>query len=160
MREILFRGMRTKNGEWVYGFYCQKPCPCTEDGNPITHYIADLPPFGTEVDPDTVGQFTGLTDGHGKRIFEGDIVEATIIRSMGGGEETRKEIGMIAYDGIGMIGLVVERYAGHNIWSDFFQELTLSGCIFDFGFKVIGNIHDNPELLNTEARSYENPGNL
>lgn len=147
MREILFRGKRIDNGEWVCGDICH------HDG--VTSYIGQHPADGSmvcyDLDPDTVGQFTGLTDKNGKRIFEGDIVEATIIRAMGGGEETRKEIGMIAYDNIGMIGLVVKYYAGHRIWSDLFQELTLSGCIFDFGFEVIGNIHDNPDLLNTEA---------
>lgn len=142
MREILFRGNRTKDGEWVYGNYGFNDTFTEEK-----HYIFQNKAWEYSVVPDTVGQFTGLTDKNGKRIFEGDIVEATIIRIMGDGEETRKEIGMIAYDGIGMIGLVVERYAGHNIWSDFFQELTLSGCIFDFGFEVIGNIHDNPEWL-------------
>lgn len=141
MRDILFRGKRMDNEQTVYGYYMVLELPV-----PL-HIIVDHDGLYHKVDPSTVGQFTGLLDKNGKRIFEGDIVEATIIRSMGDGEETRKEIGMIAYDGIGMIGLVVERYAGHNIWSDFFQELTLSGCIFDFGFDVIGSIHDNPELL-------------
>ena len=124
MREILFRGMRTKNGEWVYGFYCQKPCPCTEDGNPITHYIADLPPFGTEVDPDTVGQFTGLTDGHGKRIFEGDI---------------------LLYCGVQNV--VVSFENGQFVINHYAINLLKAR---NAESEVIGNIHDNPELLEVE----------
>ena len=152
MREILFRGKCGYNNEWVEGFYYQAklyrfdkelchyitiPHP-ESDGQPSDHIM---------VHPETVGQFTGLTDKNGKKIFEGDVVKAVIVRDLGGGTENREETGIIGYDKIGMIGLIA-KYAGIiPVWSDFFQELTLSGCINDFWFEIIGNIHDNPELL-------------
>lgn len=69
MREILFRGKRTDNGEWVYGYYV------VQNGSHQIYF--DVP--GSEwniwnVDPATVGQYTGLTDKNGKRIFEGDKI--------------------------------------------------------------------------------------
>lgn len=153
MREILFRGKRIDNGEWVEGHYhysnwylppSMKIVDTTYHILPIGHGDSH------KVDPQTVGQFTGLTDKNGKRIFEGDIVKAVIVRDLGGGTENREETGIIGYDKIGMIGLIA-KYAGTiPVWSDFFQELTLSGCINDFWFEVIGNIHDNLELLGGE----------
>lgn len=143
MREILFRGKQKASGVWLHGDLRQ----WSEKRKGICDYA-----LGRTLDvyTETVGQFTGLTDRSGKKIFEGDIVNAVIVRDLGGGKETRKETGIIGYDKIGMIGLIA-KYAGTiPVWSDFFQELTLSGCINDFWFEVIGNIHDNPELLEVE----------
>lgn len=76
MREILFRGKRTDNGEWVKGFYV-----CIPD----THYIMTgkfdsltngiINSEAYKVDPSTVGQFTGLEDKLGTKIFEGDVID-------------------------------------------------------------------------------------
>lgn len=81
MREILFRGKCVDGKGWIEGYYYQKPNPCSEDGQPVYHGISDLPPFGAEIIPETVGQYTGMhefvvTDKTiCEPLFENDIVE-------------------------------------------------------------------------------------
>lgn len=138
MREIVFRGKRKDLGTWIKGFYFKRINPFTENGLPITHNIADIPPFGTEVIPETVGQFTGLVDRNGKRIFEGDIIKDC------------------DYDHIYTV-----RYFGDEGYPAFdcHPELQFCECnglshlVAASAIEVIGNIHDNPELL---ERSNEN----
>lgn len=78
MREILFRGRRLDNGEWIEGAFCGKDCdsPFGElvDKPSIIKYTDPFSGFWFPVDPETVGQFTGVTDRNGKKIFEGDLV--------------------------------------------------------------------------------------
>ena len=124
MREILFRGKRADTGDWVKGFYIQKPNPFSEDGKPIRHCIIDLFPFGHDVDPETVGQFTGLLDKNGNQIFEGDVVE---YREYG-------NLAVVWDDGAFQL---MREYT-------FYDMLDHYTTVFSV---VIGNIHDNPELL-------------
>ena len=130
MREILFRGKRKDNGEWVYGFYFQKQNPLSSDGLPITHCISDIPPFGYEVIPETVGQYTGLKDKNGKRIFEGDIVRC-------GTGRICKVTFFISpgYSGFDLVPIGGFDAPPPHRWSLFSDT------------EVIGNITDNPELL-------------
>ena len=123
MREILFRGKRKDNGEWVYGNYA------VTDNNEKQHFIFQNKAFEFEVDPETVGQYTGLTDKNGKKIFEGDIVERLWL-----GE---KHIYRIYYDND------IASFIGTDIYSERFTTFDYDACEFE----VIGNIYDNPELL-------------
>lgn len=85
MREILFRGKRIDNGEWVYGYYVLKKLPYFKDkGVNVEHLIydnmeiedngykqfVDTMPISFVVDPKTISQYTGLTDKYDKKIFE------------------------------------------------------------------------------------------
>lgn len=125
MREIKFKG-RKPNGEWVYGDLVTIE---TTDGIPIKKEIL---PFDAvlfdnteEVEEDTIGQFTGLHDKNGKEIYEGDIVRY----DMGG----KCEVSYCVSGG----------YAGFDLSPAFHDE---EHHLTDV--EVIGNIHDNPELLN------------
>ena len=140
MREILFRGKRTDNGEWITDSETY-----IRDGDGI--WLSDENLNVVTVIPETVGQYTGLTDKNGTKIFEGDIVRATIERAERC-QSPRIENGVIGYDCIGMIGLILYKDKnGENVWSDFFNELSLSGLIEDYYFEIIGNIHDNSDIL-------------
>ena len=161
MREILFRGFtpvekgKAKvfvNGEWINGqwvegsywklnktTYCFKEDYERDPGN-TEHYIVfdqmtdwGLPNRHLQADvlPETVGQYTGLTDKNGKRIFEGDIVNVN----------TNKDA-------------LCHRYEGRNlvIRFDEYHRFVASGRLeyplcSHYEWEVIGNIHDNPELL-------------
>lgn len=133
MRQILFRGKRVDNGRWIFGYYFQKQNPLSADGLPISHHISDIPPFGAEVDPETIGQFTGLYDKNGKKIFEGDVVD-------------------VAYD-IQYVGVAAERIGLFEVvfYDGCFMKKKRSGGLFHFipsdKCQVIGTIYDNPELL-------------
>ena len=145
MREILFRGKRKDNGEWVEGYYAKATYYLDESAGSKKdiHIIfpTDLTAYPRcefsgyeEVIPETVGQFTGLLDKNGKKIFEGDITEykgfikrdyyeirfgeASFVHR----DIVRQEIGGTPFDDI--------EYGMDSSWME-----------------VIGNIHDNPELL-------------
>ena len=114
MREILFRGKRVDRGEWIEGNY--------EYYHKPRKYIISNPYTGETkgVIPETVGQFTGLCDKNGKKIFEGDIVESP--------QGTR---GFIEWQNAECAFLV-------NIGDDW---QTMDDCTYE----VVGNIYDNGE---------------
>ena len=123
MREILFRGKSKGKPEWVYGYYFMG-----FTGIPyilVLHdHILGMTEF-YEVIPETVGQFTGLSDKNGKKIFEGDIV---LIEG--------HSIGVIRY--LSDEALFAVDFLSHL--------LSLNDTTSEY-IAVIGNIHDNPELL-------------
>jgi uncharacterized phage protein (TIGR01671 family) len=139
MREIIFRGKRKDNGEWVEGYYARKGvdkdtfkhfiCVMTFNVNGNTYssmfYLTDI-----EVIPETVGQYTGLTDKNGTKIFEGDILSAHLD------------------DGYPENETMLEVVWHNNGWygknGKFFDDFDNG---FEKYFEVIGNIYDNSELL-------------
>ena len=133
MREILFRGKRTDNGEWVEGFYTlyANNCgvhPCILTG---TEQGCVIPQF---VIPETVGQYTGLTDKNGKKIFEGDIVKHY------NNSDDGFDIGVLYWD---ETFSQWKRTSIGNFHNSSFTYVMSRSCEYE----VIGNIHDNPELL-------------
>jgi uncharacterized phage protein (TIGR01671 family) len=124
MRDIKFRGKSFDNGEWVYGDYHKRAggvhciIKMEPDENGKVVYVVH------QVAPDTIGQFTGLHDKNGKEIYEGDIVRY----DMGGECEVSYCVG--------------GGFAGFDLSPAFHNGHQLTDV------EVIGNIHDNPELLN------------
>lgn len=132
MREILFRGKRLDNGEWVEGYYLHLGPVAIERAYMIPSYASAL--YTYEVDPATVGQFTGLRDKNGERIFEGDVCR---FREWSGGEMCW--VGNVHYE---HQQFVISGGPNKECDGSFCLQLSrfVSGNI-----EVIGNIHDNPE---------------
>ena len=130
----LYHGKRKDNGEWVEGYYVYDESGQTTE-NP-TAYICHLNthPCGYslipyEVDPETVGQYTGLPDINGRKIFEGDIVK----------NEYRKgqyQHFKVIYEDRLYCWQVENKYGMLGFFYNVIGDI-----------EVIGNIHDNPELL-------------
>ena len=127
MREILFRGKQEyKNKEWAFGSLHSEYCETDENGQrKIDYRILGMRGECDYVLPETVGQFTGLTDKNGKKIFEGDIVASQWLR----GVVCCGEFNCSCCDGV---------YGWYFDGADIRE--------YDM-YEVIGNIHDNPELL-------------
>ena len=137
MREILFRGKRLDNGEWMEGYYLHLGPVANERAYMIPSYASAL--YTYEVDPATVCQFTGEVDKNGKRVFEGDILKMERdIQHRATVTKRETTIGVVRYD---------EELASFGYESKgHYKHLGLNRFPGDFQ-EVIGNIHDNPELL-------------
>jgi uncharacterized phage protein (TIGR01671 family) len=127
-REILFRGQRLDNDEWAYGDLLHLP-----NGD-----VVILSDKGyTKVKPETVGQFTGLTDENGKKIFKGDIIKT-------------REFGKDSGYGVNFNDFDVFEV----IYSSASFKLNNARRMFYLSkgqrIEVIGNIYDNPKLLRSE----------
>ena len=145
MREILFRGKSVNDGNWVQGSLVITTIKPADDTS-IKHYHIDDMTIGVfpdayqsglseTVDPNTVGQFTGLTDNNGKKIFEGDIVVC------------RKEIAGNFIDYCVEIGFVEMKHGAFGLHRKQGYYRPFKDWLEDYEYEVIGNIHDNPELL-------------
>ncbi len=166
MREILFRGRTVSeseymdDGEWITGFYT---CFNGEEHRIYTGYsetdCGDHYPDWFNVIPETVEQYTGLTDKHGKKIFEGDIVQYQNlmdfdIQSVVKFGEYLQDGSNGEYNGTKCIGFYVEvdNFTCPD-WCDnqpeYFNEYWKYQNILEVAreCEIIGNIHDNPELL-------------
>lgn len=143
MREILFRGFHKDEsgkekvyvkGEWIKGYwveggiYYQKSDEVKEEAIYIIGGSLNDVGCAYEVIPETVGQYTGLKDNNGKKIFKGDIVKYG---------DTVHQVVFEQRNGTAYFGLVYNKFEtlpfGH------YQDSKLN--------EVIGNIHSNPELL-------------
>ena len=128
MREILFRGKRADSGEWVYGVPIKKALVGSRDG----YYPKMIPEcdgihqtvYSVDINEESIGEYAGLCDKNGTRIFEGDIVkvENALVR------------GIFAVE----YGISACFIVSHGE-----RRYFLGGC----NSEVIGNIYDNPELL-------------
>ena len=155
MKTIKFRGKRCDNGEWVYGYYARLRnefkewhCIMTEE-DASENYIKDCNAYNmiyTPVNHNTVGQFTGLCDKNGNEIYEGDILLWT-----------RKNVHIEGRPLRDFADRCETFYDDDKCAFRFKYKLDCGSCIglLDFSddradesyIEVIGNIHDNPELL-------------
>lgn len=143
-REILFHGKRVDNDEWVYGFlrcgnYIDVWTPHTwkdEDGSTGEYVTVET----YQVDPKTVGQYIGLTDKNSKKIFEGDILCYTWDTLSG---EKKPYTYVISYNN------KEARFIG-KCDSDNLQHLLPTFEYVGERSEVVGNVYDNPELLEVE----------
>ena len=153
MREILFRGKRIDNGEWVSSgnlitfndkgegkqFFIPQmnaKCTCTHDEQ--DNILSFDSGVFYKVDPKTIGQYTGRKDKNNKKVFEGDILRVTV-------------------DGQNW-GVGVVQWCDHDQCFSLFLLPNSNLRLIDFGdlglpeyYEIIGNIHDNPELLEVTA---------
>ena len=136
MREILFRGKEKLTGVWRYGSLLKYPNAATIKqiyGDRVFHTAT------YEIIPETVGQFTGLTDKNGTKIFEGDIVKGKS-EYFGNGSLNQKAV--VLYDRGQFLLSFGETLEECKQLNDFEVVGVWSGDV-----EVIGNVHDNPELL-------------
>ena len=124
MRKILFRGKRTDNGEWVQGYPCRYGWIGKEKDYIIPDYASAL--YTAEIDPETVGQYTGLTDMNGRKIFEGDTVWNSY----------DEDYGKVEWDN-DMAKFIIT-----------FPTFTVDFAnVYGEELEIVGNVYDNPELL-------------
>jgi uncharacterized phage protein (TIGR01671 family) len=145
VREIEFRGKRVDTGEWVYGAFVPDALE-TPDNDLITwgfirRYNRDIGKMETiEVARESVGQYTGLCDKNGQKIYEGDVLHIEIHNwakkddiLSSANEVVKFQNGKFGFD-----------------WG-FRREFKTMDCFCETTFEIIGNAHDNPDLLNGEA---------
>lgn len=141
IREVIFRGKRISDSKWVEGFMYSQHFPLEfRDDFYIRCYDTDY-----LVIPETVGQYTGLTDKNGMKIFEGDILDVSSDVAYGG----------VAVHRLGYF--VVEFHNGCFMKSalddpqlSFFDNAKRKGLYHFIStdiHKIVGNIHDNPDIL-------------
>ena len=137
MREILFRGKRLDNGKWIEGWYQPETTLIHHNGEEefFGVSIAVKDDFGymndVLVDPNTIGQYTGMNI-YGERIFEGDILKLDYI---GQGK------------GVQGVAEVVFKYGKFCMPWGHRKELVPLDGFCNVTMEIIGNVHDNPELL-------------
>jgi hypothetical protein len=128
MRELKFRGKHIEGGEWVYGFVVKT--------DKQTVIVKDIGGFYWPVDPETVGQFTERHDKNGKDVFEGDIIEGGLL----GPSYIKWSEKLLGWSLVCFLPVGIE----YNLC----EEGEIQIYEIDFAdVEIIGNIHENPELL-------------
>ena len=148
-RKIKFRGKRLDNDEWVQGDLLQicGGCVIYHGSHTESGVIEDRPNLAVElymdeispVSPDTVGQITGLYDFSGKEIYEGDIIESGYD---GTGKDYRRTVRHIIRYNPKEASFEAEFIGAYSNYGSIRQS-----WINQYGKRIVGNIHDNPELL-------------
>lgn len=153
MREILFRGKNIYSNKWIYGDLIQyKSGEYAIFGDKLSRYGSECSEMckRSQIEKSTIGQFTGLTDKNGNKIFEGDIIKYQVFSNWKKkcGLDDARNIGIVFYNTdkasfyIRMVKKVFVSdyyYIGEN------DPLSITCALW--GLEVIGNIYDNPELL-------------
>lgn len=125
MREILFRGKAVGSGEWVYGYLIGR---VENSGRPCQgkYFIDNGEPFNTavEVIPETVGQYIGLVDRNGEKIFEGDILSVEGVPNL-------YSVEFITADASFAVRNCKDRRYATNLTVDDQNELRRCGTIYD-----------------------------
>ena len=129
MREILFRGKSRDTNKWVFGSFVSDACGISREE--YLNEYGDIGLIMTYVIPETVGQYTGLTDKNGKKIFEGDIVKFCDIK------------GVINYS----MGCYCVKTNKPDWKSRNNPAIDIVLNEYENEIEILGNMHDNPELL-------------
>ena len=132
MREILFKAKRRYNGEWVEGSYVKVE---KLNGEGDEHYIVEYEAVGTQylIDPNTLSQYAGRKDTNGTKIWENSVVKQSSVSPLGWHRERHSKV---SFDKEGYWMLTTQY--GDGYWIGDFEDEQL---------EVIGNIFDNPELM-------------
>ena len=140
MREILFRGKRVDNEEWVYGGFYKEPTNDIKSG--FSYIVTSSLNFAGNayaVKPETVGQCTGFVDRNGRKIYEGDIVTREIVVGWTG----KPKKGVISF-GDSCFNWNDEQLLPYT-YQQYDEHCRAQKEIYEY--LVIGNIHDNPAPL-------------
>ena len=126
MRDILFRGKRKDNGEWTYGYVDATMYKDT--------WVIHTDNATHEADSDTIGQYTGLEDKNGVRIYIGDVVRYTT--------NNRDFIGVVGWDRVNPSICIY--YKVNSTFEVTEYDFVVCGLA---SVEILGNIYDNPELI-------------
>ncbi len=140
-REILFRGKRVDNGVWCFGTYASyesgEACIFSQKFSRYGYEATEIC-YRYKVDPETVGQYTGMKDKNGRKIFEGDIIRYCPVRD---GEVKTGCVSWSENNG----AYIVEVMDG-SVDAFWVHTVIFGKC------EIIGNVHDNPKLLEGEKK--------
>jgi uncharacterized phage protein (TIGR01671 family) len=165
MREIKFRGKTITTGEWVYGYYVKARelhyiLPFyNKDNFDERYHLEGTDEFGWyEVDPKTVGQFTGLLDKNGEKIYEGDIIR---VRSFNYYTKDHKldrenlynynQFGVVEWVSFNCSFMIMQRQNKERLTNQWNNSIGLQpNQDIHWEMEIIGDIFENPELLAEE----------